>query len=757
MKGYSFVMFIVISLGFLSHAQVQERNPFIEYSQANFSIGSIYGVHPKYTRVSNTSYFQEESNLRYKIASLLHYPKNKSKRPFINVESLSVYGSLPPSSISNYELSKKILKGKSSFGKSIIGIGSSNGVHPNFRFGNGSNFVSGSLNQDFSIKGIPINFSGRISNEPYITGRASYFRFSYQGVKMKKHFLDSLESMIRNLENEKQSKLQEIYQLESKLGYLTFVLNEYPIGDSVPLPNLPNLDSLVNDLPNEVSVSIDDSCEACPQNKIVALPSVDNHLTLEKVINLIEFALSVKNQEVDQLDLNLAKLNLDFQNASLQRYENFFKGISKFEIGLSSLPSAHLSSNAIPIQGLKIGGKYHKWTYNVAAGMTVTNKVFSNAALDQVLNNTANLFNLSNFYQVNSVRLVQATILEYGEVAKNSMFVENYYTGPSMDKFKVVSKLGSANGTNIGGYYTPKFAPNLTASATIGISVRLDDSLNRKLEDHLMFAASLKYSFSKLRSEFAAKYRRLGTEYNGFAQGIYISGVSHFESFYRQNFGRRFAAKFTYAHDEFSNMDSLIRFSYLNQATLDLTYKLTQKSVIYGSGALIQTDESLGDKLSYQLRFGLFAEKEFKKVAWQTNLESQYAKMIGVDSNQILAQASLKSGLYFNHWGYTLKGTVQHFEGIGRLIGTNIIIQPELSYRYASSTLNLSGQYLISDQFGSDLGLSLNWMYKPSPHVQWNLILQKWLISESRFFAPVADFSYQPFYANFQMLIFLKN
>jgi hypothetical protein len=131
--------------------------------------------------------------------------------------------------------------------------------------------------------------------------------------------------------------------------------------------------------------------------------------------------------------------------------------------------------------------------------------------------------------------------------------------------------------------------------------------------------------------------------------------------------------------------------------------------------------------------------------------------MIGVDSNQILAQASLKSGLYFNHWGYALKGTVQHFEGIGRLIGTNIIIQPELSYRYASSTLNLSGQYLISDQFGSDLGLSLNWMYKPSPHVQWNLILQKWLISESRFFAPISDFSYQPFYANFQMLIFLNN
>lgn len=643
-----------------------------------------------------------------------------------------------------------------SFGNTTFGVGSSNGIHPNFRIGNGLNFVSGTLAQEFFIKGIPIQFSGRISNEPYITGRASYFRFSYQGAKMRKQHLDSLETSIHNLELKKQTKLEEVYQLESKLGYLYFVMKEYPKGDSVPLPDLPNLDSLVSDLPKEISVSLPDTCSSCLNSNLPSPLEANIQSNLEVIVKLIEFALSVKNKEIDQLDADLEKLDLEFESLSLQRYKNFFQGISKFEVGLSSLPSAHLSNNAVPIQGFKITGKYGNLNYNFAAGITITNKAFSNAALDQVLNNNANLFNLSNFYQVNTVRFVQATILEYGEVAKNSTFIENYFTGPSIDKFKFVPNSGSGNATNIGGYFTPIFAPNLTTSATVGFSFHFDDTLNRKLEDHLMLAATMKYRFPKLRGELMAKYRRLGTEYNGFAQGIYISGVSHYESSYRQNFGHRLVSKLTFARDEFSNMDSLIRFSYLNQATLDLTYKMTQKSVFYGSGTLLQTDVSANNDLSFQTRLGMFVHKDLKKHSWQTNLESQYAKIIGADSNQILAQASLKSGIYLEHWNYAIKGTIQHFEGIGRLVGTNIIIQPELSYRYDNSSLTFAGQYLMSEQFESDYGLSVNWMYRPSQYIQWNLIVQKWLVTESRFFIPLTDFPYQPFYANFQMLIFLK-
>lgn len=643
-----------------------------------------------------------------------------------------------------------------SFGTSTIGVGSSNGIHPNFRVGNGFNFVSGSINQEFYLKGIPIQFSGRISNEPFITGRASYFRFSYQGAKVRKQYLDSLESKISDLEKEKQYKLEEVYQLERKLGYLQFILKEYPKGDSVPLPNLPNLDSLISDLPNEISVSLPDTCGSCIQEKLVSFPEANIQKNLEVIVKIIDFALKVKEKEIDQLDLVLDKLNMDFESVSIQKYKNFFQGISKFEVGLSSLPSAHLSNNAIPIQGFKIAGKYGNLNYNFAAGITIANKAFSNAALDQVLNNNANLFNLSTFYQVNTIRFVQATILEYGEAAKKSTFIENYFTGPSIDKFKFIPNSGSGNATNIGGYFTPKFAPNFTTSATVGFSFHFDDTLNRKLEDHLMLAATMKYRFPKLRGELMAKYRRLGTEYNGFAQGIYISGVSHYESSYRQNFGHRLVSKLTFARDEFSNMDSLIRFSYLNQVTIDLTYKMSQKSVFYGSGTLLQTDVSNNNNLSYQTRLGMFLQKDLKKHSWQTNLEAQYAKIIGADSNQILAQASLKSGIYLEHWNYALKGTIQHFEGIGRLVGTNIIIQPELSYRYENSSLTLAGQYLISEQFESDLGLSVNWMYKPSQFIQWNLIVQKWLVTESRFFIPLTDFPYQPFYASFQMLIFLK-
>ncbi len=644
------------------------------------------------------------------------------------------------------------------FGPTTIGLGTTSGIQPNYRLGEGNNFLYGTLEQQFSVKGIPFQAVGRLSDEPYLSGRASYFRISYQGMAMKKQNLDSLQLKMAELEKQKLEKQQGVYDLEGKLSYLNFILLEYPKGDSVPLPNLPNTDSLLFGLPTgSLPSGPNMPAVGVPGLPSVAFPDTLGLSALDKAIALASFALKVKQLEVQKLDSSMLSLKTDYQKLSMQKYDSFFKGISKVDIGLSSLPSAHLSSNAIPIQGVKVRGKYRNWTYSAAAGLTIPNKVYSNVALDQVLNNSANLFNLSNFYQVNTVRLAAATTLEYGDVGKNSVFIEDFYTGPSIEKFKAVSSAGSSNATNIGAYYTPKFAPNLTVSGTVGFSINADDTVNTAFEKRLATSAELKYGLPRLRGEFASKYRNIGPGYNGFAQGIYISGVRHYESSYRQAFFNRLVAKITGARDEFANKDSLVRVSYINQATLDLTCKLGDRSVIYSSGTLLQTDVTSAEKYSYQLRLGVLLEKEFKKVLWYNNLESSYAKILGTDSNQILAQASFKSGITLKHWGYAVKGTVQRFEGLNKIYGTNVIIQPELSYRYQRSTFSINGQYLISEQFGEDQGLSLNWMFQPSPFFQWKLTAQRWLVSETTFFLTNPNFTYRPFYLNFQMLIFLKN
>ncbi len=647
-----------------------------------------------------------------------------------------------------------------SFGPTVIGVGTSGGVQPNYRLGSGSNFLFGSLEQQVSIKGLPFQFTGRVSDEPYLSGRASYFRFSYQGREFKRTNLDSLQANIGKLEAQKLAKLQGIYALEGKLSYLKYLSTEYPKSDSLSLPPLPALDSLLPGftLPN-TDIHADLPNANLPNSSLpsITMPDTANLSELDRLIAIGDYALKVKNLDVDQIDLSIKDLKNKYSDLSLQKYTSLLNGITKFDVGLSGLSGSHLSSNAIPIQGVKVRGKYGNWTYSLAAGLTVPNKIYSNLALDQVLNNTANVFNFSNFYQVNTVRFASATSVEYGKSERNSVFVENFYTGASYEKFKRVSTSGRSDATNIGGYFTPKFAQNLTLSGTIGISFNEKDTAHYSTTDQLATSGQLQYRFLRAKGEFNAKYKNIGSGYNGFAQGIYISGVRHFETSYQQLMFKRLNAKITGSRDQFANKDSLVRTSFINQGTLDLTYKLGNRSIVYSSGTLLQTDVSKADSYSYQIRFGFHLEKELKEIIWSNSLESSYARILGVDSNQVLGQISFKSGIDFDHWGYYLKGTLQEFSGLNRIYGQNIIIQPGLSYTYSRSTLSFSGQYLVSQQFGRDGGFALNWMFKPSEFFQWKLTAQRWLVSETTFFLINTAYKYQPYYINFQMILTLKN
>lgn len=626
-----------------------------------------------------------------------------------------------------------------SFGKTVFGVGTTSGIQPNYRPGEGTNFIYTTLDQEVAIKGIPFQLVGRWSNEPFISGRASYFRFSYQGRQFQRQKMDSISLQMKKLEYEKSLKLQELYALEGKLSYLKFVMYEQPQLDTFTQPSFVLPDSLMLNLPSG------------------KLPELGEMSPLQQSFAFVNLALEMKQLEIQGIDSTLFALNTDYSNMDIGKFTQLLSGISRFDIGLSSLPAAHFSSNAIPIQGIRVRGKYQKWTYNLSAGLTVPNQLFSNQALDQVLNNTANLFNLSNFYQVNTTRFASATTLEYGEVGRNSFFIEDFYTGPVFEGFHPVWNTISSNATNIGGNYTPGFAKNMTLTGTLGYSASFNDTVKQSSENALAYMAGINYRFERARGEFSSKYRQIGSEYNGFAQGIYISGVKHAETAYRQAIGNRIMARITGMHDEFSNQDSLVRVSSINQATLDATWKLGERSVYYGSGTLLSTDVTANKGYSHLLKSGILLEQPFDNVSWVNQWDASYAKILGPDSNQVLVQTSLKSGLKRKHWGYAVKGTLQRFSGLQRVYGTNVILQPELSYTYAKSSLSVYGQYLISEQFGRDYGFSLNWTLSPSPFFTWRLTAQRWLVSETTFFLTNPAIDYKPFYLNFQMILTLNN
>lgn len=133
----------------------------------------------------------------------------------------------------------------SSWGKTDVYVGFNQGAQPNLRNGR-LNAYSG-INTSFSVKNLPFNLNARISNEEFLSSKASYFRLSYNGVKYKS--LDKRKSEYELAElNKEIGKLKDsLASLDAKVGYLKFKLDEKSLnsfnkltGLNLNQPNLAN-------------------------------------------------------------------------------------------------------------------------------------------------------------------------------------------------------------------------------------------------------------------------------------------------------------------------------------------------------------------------------------------------------------------------------------------------------------------------------------------------------------------------------------
>lgn len=106
-----------------------------------------------------------------------------------------------------------------SLGASTISIGSTYGIKPNYDANFGASYFFGEIDQAIKIKNVPIKISGRISDEPYRSGRPSYFRVSYDSYTYKRNELSELNKKLDSLNKLQQLELDSLFKLESKLSY----------------------------------------------------------------------------------------------------------------------------------------------------------------------------------------------------------------------------------------------------------------------------------------------------------------------------------------------------------------------------------------------------------------------------------------------------------------------------------------------------------------------------------------------------------
>lgn len=255
------------------------------------------------------------------------------------------------------------------FGRTNISLGSTYGVRPNYDAIVGSSYFFGEFDQALRIKGVPIKFSGRISDEPYRSGRPSYFRMSYDSYSYKKNEISKLNGQLDSLNIDKQAQLDSLYKLEGKLSYLKHLQMQQAALQ---------LDSINNPISN---INLNDSLSLLVVPDLnginpISIPN-QNDLNLAEM-EKIQLAIEAQKVKIEQIDAESLKVKTDINNLHYKTDLGFLQGIRKFDVGLSSLSPSSFSNNAIPIQGFHAAGVFKKTFYDVAAGFTLKNQLFSN-------------------------------------------------------------------------------------------------------------------------------------------------------------------------------------------------------------------------------------------------------------------------------------------------------------------------------------------------------------------------------------------
>ncbi|MES2557365.1 MAG: hypothetical protein V4604_14520 [Bacteroidota bacterium] len=642
------------------------------------------------------------------------------------------------------------------FNAANLSLGGAHGIHPNQLNTYRDDYFFGEGNALLTIKGLPVSLSFRLSEEPYRSGRPSYFRLSFEPITYKRDRLQELKLAQAKLDNEIGVSADSIHRLEGNWSYWNLKKQELEklkkpeltIPQLPAIPNFPDT-SLLNPQLNLPDVP------TLPTTDLSKLDSINQKLELAHQL------LTEQQKIYSDLKLKQKELKGDYDQLLSKTDKGFLSGIKKFDIGLSSLSTGSLSRNAIPMQGIHVAGTIRKSFYDVAAGFTLPNQLFSNQAFDQLINNNSNLFNAGDFFAVNATRFVSSVIVGYGEKDKNAVSVESFYTGRSWHDIRNRNPGQQQLANNLVFCTTPKRQPNLTWFGSFGHSFSNDSSaVSSKRASALAYSSGVNYQFPKLKSSLKVFYRNLGSNYNGWAQGIYLQGAEHAELSYRQALTKRFTFQVRGAMDNYLSNDSTQAVRKTQQGSAEIQLKLFKHTAFVGNYTLLNLFSdtlSQAEKLSHLGKVGLYNHRSLKTWKISQLLDGGYARIANPDSSQRLLQLSAHLLTEWKKWGFGVKVSYTEFEGLTRLYGQNWCIQPELSYTGEIFNLSLNYQYLNSQQFGKASGCVFQSQFKISDLFTLSYLFQRWLPTEYTFFlAEDQPDITKPIYMRWKLTLHLK-
>lgn len=648
-----------------------------------------------------------------------------------------------------------------SVGRTDIDLGSNAGVQSNFsdKRGRMNHFVE--VSSSMMFKNIPLTFQGRLSNEKYISGKPTYFRLSYDAAAKYRMRKAELENEIGGLNAGIGEINKDIYVLEGKLSYLDFLLEQYQLlkGKNkleVPEGSLEKPDLNVPDINGKI-----------PNTQIPDLKSPEqgqidfDRLNLDSInqaISTYKGTLDTWNGKIDSLQ-NLKDLKLNDLNAlNLKKPNGFLDGIKRFDLGLTSLSGGKMSNSSVPIQGVRVKGTYRKYFYDAAAGLTVPNRLFSNSVVDQYLNNSQNVFNMNQFFTVNTARFVSSVILGYGNEERNSISLENYYNGRDLQSILHKVKRVTNYTSNISYTLSPLRSGRLFISGSLGQTIPIGDSVSRNYGSQLAYTTKVKYRFSRMNTQVYAQVKRIGVNYDGFSQGLYNSGFLHHEYGFQTKLFKHLSISGKYVGDRY-DVNSTGKGLITNGIHVDVQESIIRNLLLFAGYSLVNARGN--DSITYGnnslYRGGFVYQKKFKKTKFTLSGNSTYSRINGLDSTIQMTNVILKTEIAHRYLFYGVTANYQEFQGMSNIYGSNIIISPELGAKYKGVQFSSAFNYLKSQQFSDQYGFSFTLSASPSQHFTWYMTGRRWLPTEVlNFMTPDVNYPIRPWFWELRLKIHLN-
>ncbi|MNJ86430.1 hypothetical protein D3C87_39260 [compost metagenome] len=652
-----------------------------------------------------------------------------------------------------------------SIGKTDIDLGVNAGVQSNFldKRGRMNHFME--VSTSFMVKNLPLTFQTRLSNEKYISGKPAYFRLSYDAAAKYRMRKAELEHEIGGIDVGIGEIKTDIYTLEGKLSYLDFLLEQYrllkgkkglPQGE-LNKPEIPEFDLPEGQIKKP----------GIPNGKIPDLKMPGNRKIDFDKLNLDSLNLKMAdykqtitdwNGKIDSLqklkDLKLSDLNA----LNLRKPNGFLDGIKRFDIGLTSLSGGKMSNSTVPVQGVRFKGAYRNYFYDVAAGLTVPNRLFSNSVVDQFLNNSQNIFNMNQFFTVNTARFVNSAVIGYGNEERNSISLENYYNGRDLQSILHKTKRVTNNTSNLSFTLSPLKSGRLVITGSLGQTIPIGDTASRNYGSKLAYTSKVKYRFARVNTQVYGQVKRIGSNYDGFSQGIYNSGFLHHEYGFQSRFFKHLTLSGKYTGDQF-DANSSGRGLITNGIHADIQESYFKNLLLFAGYSLINARGN--DSLTYGnnalYRGGFVYQNKLKHAKFTLSSNSTYSKINGLDSATQMINVILKAEMAHKYLFYGLTANYQDFQGMSRIYGSNMIISPELGARYKGVQFASAFNYLKSEQFSGQYGYSFTLSASPSSHFTWYFTGRKWLPTDAlNFITPQVDYPIRPWFWELRLKIHLN-